>query len=82
MTELPEDVLRRAFEARAEQVQVSPGALEVIRSRVSRRRRAFAVSLASLAATASVTAAAVGLVSCVPPDGGRPVQPWVKRWTP
>lgn len=76
MTERPEDVLRRAFEARAERVAVSPDALEVIRSRVNRRRRALTVSLASLAtAAATVTAAVVGLASCWPPDGGRPVQP-------
>jgi Sporulation and spore germination/Immunoglobulin-like domain of bacterial spore germination len=73
----PEDVLRQAFEAQAEQVQVSPDALQVIRSRVSRRRRTLAMSLASLAtaATASVAAVVVGLGSCLPVDTARPIPP-------
>jgi hypothetical protein len=58
----PEEMLRRAFEARAGQVEVAPDALGTIRRRIAGgrgRRRAFTIGLASLATTAAAVAATV-----------------------
>jgi hypothetical protein len=70
-----EDVLRRALEAEAARVEVSPDALPTIRRRIaarsgwrSRMRRTFAVGAAALGtATATAAAVTVGVVSCTPP---------------
>ena len=60
--------VRQALQARADQVQIAPDALARIRTRTTRRRRTWTISLASLATAATVAAAAV-LVS------GRPHEP-------
>jgi hypothetical protein len=60
----PEELLRRAFEARTNTVEVAPDALGTIRRRIARRRpgrRAFTIGLASLATTAAAVAATVAL---------------------
>jgi hypothetical protein len=77
----PEDLLRRALEARADAVEVAPDALPSIRARIAgraaRRRLRLAWSISSLATAAAVTVVAIviGLGSCVPsttppPPGG------------
>jgi hypothetical protein len=75
-----EDVVRRAFEARADRVTFAPDALGSIRSRIDRRtrqRRRMTMSVASAAAGAlvTVTAVVVGVASCVPPPNPQPTPP-------
>jgi hypothetical protein len=68
----PEQVLRQAFEAHTEQVDVAPDALVSIRSRIAarraRRKRTFAMSLAGVSTglAASVTAIVLTVGSCAP----------------
>jgi len=65
----PEELLRRAFEARANTVEVAPDALGTIRRRIARsrpRRRAITIGLASLATTAAAVVATVALAFDVP----------------
>jgi hypothetical protein len=65
----PEELLRRAFEARTNTVEVAPDALSTIRRRIARsrpRRRAITIGLASLATTAAAVAATVALAFDLP----------------
>jgi hypothetical protein len=67
----PEQILREAFEARAERVQFGPDALGTIRGRIARRRgqrRRLLVSIASIGTgvAATVTAVVIGVASCAP----------------
>jgi hypothetical protein len=68
----PEELLRRALEARADAVEVAPDALRSIRTRIveqtGRRRQRLVLSFASLTTAVAVTviAVVVGLGSCVP----------------
>ena len=65
----PEELLRRAFEARANTVEVAPDALGTIRRRIARnrpRRRAITIGLASLATTAAAAVATVAIAFDLP----------------
>jgi hypothetical protein len=68
----PEELLRRALEARADAVEVAPDALRSIRTRIAgrsalrRRRLMFGVSSVATAVAATVVVVVIGLGSCVP----------------
>jgi hypothetical protein len=65
----PEELLRRAFEARTNTVEVAPDALGTIRRRIARsrpRRRAITIGIASLATTAAAAAATVAIAFDLP----------------
>lgn len=67
------DLVRRAFSARAERVEVAPDALQSIRDRIDRRtrqKRRVTMAFASVATGSIATAAAVlvGIASCLPPQ--------------
>jgi hypothetical protein len=72
------DDLRRALEARADAVEVSPDALRTIRTRIAgqaaarRRRMVFGFSSLATATAATVVAVVVGLGSCVPTTNPTP----------
>jgi len=72
----PEELLRRAFEARADRVQVAPDALGTIRRRIERRRspqrRAFTWGLAYVATGTAAAVAAVVLIVGVPREQALP----------
>jgi hypothetical protein len=70
----PEELLRRAFEARASQVEVAPDALGTIRRRIAGRgrRRALTIGLTSLATTAAAVAATVAIAFGLPRDTAMP----------
>jgi hypothetical protein len=74
----PEELLRRAFEARANTVEVAPDALVTIRRRIAGRRpgrRALTIGLASLATTAAAVAATVAIALDGPRDLTQPQPP-------
>jgi hypothetical protein len=74
----PEELLRRAFEARTNTVEVAPDALSTIRRRIARRRparRALTIGLASLATTGAAVAATVALALDGAPDLTQPQPP-------